>query len=81
MRSLNAAVCSVLLCSISVAQDARHYAQPTEPQEAVAKTEIGKLQTQEATDTISDANFSQGAKPIWIWGPDNNRNYVLRTRF
>ncbi len=28
---------------------------------------------------IPDSAFSGGTVPKWIWGPDNNSNYVLRT--
>lgn len=30
---------------------------------------------------ISDQDFHSGLVPQWIWGADNNRNYVLRTTF
>lgn len=30
---------------------------------------------------VSDAEFSAGPKPQWIWGTDNNSDYVLKTSF
>jgi len=30
---------------------------------------------------VSDAEFSSGPKPQWIWGKDNNSDYVLKTSF
>ncbi|MGV2335084.1 MAG UNVERIFIED_CONTAM: hypothetical protein LVR18_13550 [Planctomycetaceae bacterium] len=28
---------------------------------------------------VSDAEFSGGPQPSWIWGPNNDSRYVLRT--
>lgn len=30
---------------------------------------------------IPDAAFRKGPNPDWIWGPDDNTNYVLQTKF
>ncbi|MFO0225157.1 MAG: c-type cytochrome [Planctomyces sp.] len=34
---------------------------------------------QQPTAVISDADFGGGLQPAWIWGPNNDSRYVLRT--
>ena len=79
MRFTIAVLSATLFCSTTTAQDGRHFSQRPEAQDAIAKDAIGKQAAKPAT--VPDDAFDGGAKPAWIWGPDDNRNYVLRTHF
>jgi len=79
MRFTIAVLSAALFCSAAMAQDDRHFSQRPEAQDAIAKDAIGKQATKPVA--VPDEAFDGGAKPAWIWGPNDNRNYVLRTHF
>jgi putative heme-binding domain-containing protein len=71
---------AILLVASSVASAQRVYQQKPEVQSAVEQG--GEPQpAAEATPQISDVKFQGGPTPKWIWGKDNNKDYVLQTTF
>jgi len=74
--------CLLLVPGVATAQDKRQFTQTIERPESVergtrtAPTDVAKPQP-----IVLDKDFNSGPTPDWIWGKDNARNYVLRTRF
>lgn len=55
------------------------WTQDVERQAAVERGQEATAAVDKKIAAIPDSVFSSGAVPGWIWGPDNNSNYVLRT--
>ena len=53
----------------------------TQPTERQPSLERGTATEQPSQPTIADEVFTSGQTPQWIWGEDNNKNYVLSTTF
>ena len=73
-----ALICCLLAASICSAQQPltqKVELQPSQPRGAEAPT------PQPAAQSISDADLLAGPAPHWIWGPDNDKKYVLRKTF
>src|SRR6478672_8015288 len=43
--------------------------------------DAGKIEPPKKPDTSWPARFAKGPVPNWIWGPDQNKTYVLRKEF
>ncbi len=55
------------------------WTQVVERQATVERGQEAVEPTEKKTSSVPDSAFSDGATAKWIWGPDNNSNYVLRT--
>ena len=70
-------ICCCVL-TVSVAQAQQVLTQKAEFQPSLLRGTPQQTQPS-PTAVISDADFSGGQQPSWIWGSDNNSRYVLRT--
>ncbi|MDG1893658.1 MAG: c-type cytochrome [Fuerstiella sp.] len=71
---------AILFVASSVASAQRVYQQEPEIQASVEQG--GEQQPAvEAKPQISDGQFQDGPVAKWIWGDDNNKDYVLQTTF
>ena len=66
------------LVSVSVVQAQQVLSQKAELQPAQLSGTAGQPVQQPAA-VIADADFSGGPRAAWIWGPNNDAKYVLRT--
>ena len=59
------------------------YTQQSEVQQSVERGAVTEKAAQPAENkaVISDAEFNGGPNAKWIWGQDNNKDYVLRSTF
>jgi putative heme-binding domain-containing protein len=80
-RSLGPAVFAAILCSTPLlrAADVKSFTQkpvvaPTKVRGEPAKPQAKEIRPQ-------DDLLKNGPKPLWIWGADENRRYVLRKEF
>ena len=55
------------------------WTQPIERQPVVDRIKDAAEPAEQKTAGIPDSAFSGGLVPKWIWGPDNDARYVLRT--
>lgn len=57
------------------------WTQTPEHQQSVQRGAEPEKQEPAGKSTISDAEFMKGPNPKWIWGRDDNQNYVLQVKF
>lgn len=69
---------TMLLSSGRMAVTAAEWTQQAEVQPSV---ERGVSTAEAKPPVIPDAAFNDGPVPNWIWGPDNQQNYRLKTTF
>lgn len=55
--------------------------QTIERQTVVERGQDSVEPTEKKLSGVPDAAFSSGTTPKWIWGPDNDAKYILRTTF
>ncbi|MGH7170026.1 MAG: c-type cytochrome, partial [Gemmataceae bacterium] len=79
---ISVAPCFLALLGFSAglrAADEKNYTQKPEILSAEVRGEPAKPPTKE--NRPQDDLFKHGPKPLWIWGADDNRRYVLRKEF
>lgn len=69
---------ALLVLSTATAFAQQTWKQKVEPQPSVERGSAGEP-VQITKSAIDDTVFTRGVVPQWIWGADNNTNYVLRT--
>jgi putative heme-binding domain-containing protein len=75
---LPALFCCLFAASVCSAQ--QPFTQKVEPQPSQPRGTESPA-PQPAAQSISDADLLAGPAPHWIWGPDNDKKYVLRKTF
>jgi putative heme-binding domain-containing protein len=83
-----AAVLLAILCATPrlVAAEAKTFTQkpeilPAEVRSEPAKTQAQRSHAERGNEVNKEELFKKGPKPLWIWGADDKRRYVLRKEF